>query len=184
MTSLHSHVTTNSDGCGIKCSKEHIMVTPIVSASGEKLIPREIGKSKQPYVFQRHWYWQEITGQIWFPIKGMTRQFINVVIISFDCWCCLKLQINILITVRHLQFTCVCSKNAVSWRIARHLLWDCQFGPCVFPTKCNKQLSTSRSRYHPNFQSRILKGSAAYTSFWIWDMAGRTRWELSYKISI
>ena len=51
-TSLHSYMTINSDGCGVKRSKEHISVTLIVSASGEKLIPQVIGKSKQPCVLR------------------------------------------------------------------------------------------------------------------------------------
>jgi DDE superfamily endonuclease len=51
-TSSHSYVTINSDGRGVKCSKERITVTPIVSASGEKLIPQVIGKSKQPCVLR------------------------------------------------------------------------------------------------------------------------------------
>jgi hypothetical protein len=49
-TSSHSYVTINSDGRGVKCSKEHITVTLIASASGEKLIPQVIGKSKQSHV--------------------------------------------------------------------------------------------------------------------------------------
>jgi hypothetical protein len=52
MTSSHSYVTINSDGCGVKCSKERITVTLIISASGEKLIPQVIGKSKQPCVLR------------------------------------------------------------------------------------------------------------------------------------
>ena len=51
-TSSHSYVTINNDGCGVKHSKEHIIVTLIVSASGEKLIPQVIGKSKQPCVLR------------------------------------------------------------------------------------------------------------------------------------
>ena len=51
-TSLHSYVTINSDGRGVKRSKECITVTLIVSASGEKLIPQVIGKSKQPCVLR------------------------------------------------------------------------------------------------------------------------------------
>jgi hypothetical protein len=45
-------MTINSDGCGVKCSKEHITVKPIVSTSGEKLIPQVIRKSKQPCVLK------------------------------------------------------------------------------------------------------------------------------------
>jgi DDE superfamily endonuclease len=52
MTDLHSNVTIISDGCGVKCSKEIIMMTPIVSVSGEKLIPQVIRKSKQPFVLK------------------------------------------------------------------------------------------------------------------------------------
>ena len=51
-TSSHSYVTINSDGRGVKRSKEHITVTPIVSASGEKLIPQAKGKLKQPCVLR------------------------------------------------------------------------------------------------------------------------------------
>ena len=52
-TSSRSYVTINSDGHGsVKCSKERITVTLIVSASGEKLIPQVIGKSKQPCVLR------------------------------------------------------------------------------------------------------------------------------------
>ena len=51
-TSSRSYVTINSDGRGVKRSKERITVTLIVSASGEKLIPQVIGKSKQPCVLR------------------------------------------------------------------------------------------------------------------------------------
>ena len=40
----------------------------------------------------------------------MARWFINVAIISSDCWCCPKLQINILLDVGQLQFISVDSK--------------------------------------------------------------------------
>ena len=47
-TSSRSYVTCNSDGRGVKRSKERITVTPIVSAAGEKLVVQVIGKSKSP----------------------------------------------------------------------------------------------------------------------------------------
>ena len=52
ITSLHSYMTINSDGCGIKHSKDCTVVKPIVSTSGEKLIPQVIRKSKQPCVLK------------------------------------------------------------------------------------------------------------------------------------
>ena len=51
-TSSQSYVIINSDGCGVKFSKECITVTLIVSASGKKLTPEVIGKSKQPCVLR------------------------------------------------------------------------------------------------------------------------------------
>ena len=45
-------MTINSDGHGDQRSKDRITVTLIVSASGEKLIPQVIGKSKQPCVLR------------------------------------------------------------------------------------------------------------------------------------
>jgi hypothetical protein len=45
-TSSRSYVTINSDGRGVRRSKERITVTPIVSAADEKLILQVIGKSK------------------------------------------------------------------------------------------------------------------------------------------
>ena len=47
-----SYVTINSDGHGVKCSKEHITVTPIVGATGEELILQVIRKSKQHCVLK------------------------------------------------------------------------------------------------------------------------------------
>ena len=47
-TSSRSYVAFNSDGRGVKRSKEHIPVTPVVSAAGEKLTLQVIGKSKSP----------------------------------------------------------------------------------------------------------------------------------------
>ena len=47
-TSSRSYVTINSDGRGVKRSKERITITPIVSASGERLHLQVIGKSKNP----------------------------------------------------------------------------------------------------------------------------------------
>ena len=45
-TSSRSYVTCNSDGRGVKRSKERITVTPIVNAAVEKMIVQVIGKSK------------------------------------------------------------------------------------------------------------------------------------------
>ena len=45
-------MTINSDGHGVKRSNECITVTPIVIASGEKLISQVRRKSKQPCVLR------------------------------------------------------------------------------------------------------------------------------------
>ena len=47
-TSSRSYCTANSDGRGVKRSKERITVTPIVSAAGEKFTVKIIGKSSRP----------------------------------------------------------------------------------------------------------------------------------------
>ena len=47
-TCSRSFVTMNSDGRGVKRSKERITATPIVSAVGEKFNLQVIGKSKNP----------------------------------------------------------------------------------------------------------------------------------------
>ena len=47
-TSSRSYVTINNDKRGVKRSKERITITPVVSASGEKLELQVIGKSKHP----------------------------------------------------------------------------------------------------------------------------------------
>ena len=46
-TSSRYYVTMNSDRRGLKRSKERLIVTPLVSASGEKLIVQIIGESKK-----------------------------------------------------------------------------------------------------------------------------------------
>ena len=47
-TSSRYYMTINSDGRGVKRSKERLTVTPLVSGSGEKLTVQIIGKSKTP----------------------------------------------------------------------------------------------------------------------------------------
>ncbi len=46
-TSSRSYVTSNFEGCGTKRSKEHVNITPTVSAAGEKFVRQVIGKSKR-----------------------------------------------------------------------------------------------------------------------------------------
>ena len=92
---------------------------------------------KAALCFERHWYWQEMSDQIWFSIKGMAWQFINAAIISSDCWCCPKSQSNILLALRQLQFTCVGSQNSASWRIARSQLEIANLVIMFFPLNAN-----------------------------------------------
>eukprot|EP00474_Spongospora_subterranea_P001549 CRZ02007.1 hypothetical protein [Spongospora subterranea] len=47
-TSSRSYVSVNSDGRGVKRSKDRLTITPIVSSAGEKMIIQVIEKSTQP----------------------------------------------------------------------------------------------------------------------------------------
>ena len=77
-------MTINSDGCGIKHSKDCITVTPIVSMFGEKLIPQVIRKSKQPcvlkgiYIDKKYQVKYDIQSMAWQDRLSMLQLFCQI----------------------------------------------------------------------------------------------------------